>query len=64
MADNHEQRVLHCWHGKGDDAAIDSPEYVEAILKPGTCMLPRGHEGPHVYTPDDSILINFPGSPQ
>lgn len=25
----------------------------------GTCMLPKGHDGPHVFTSDDDIVIDF-----
>ena len=64
---------LHCWkglrdhledvHGWGTDA------YWEAWAKTwsedgtesydGTCMLPDGHEGEHVFTRDDEIVVAF-----
>ena len=40
-----EKRNLHCWQ--------DSPDH-EA-----TCMLPCDHAGPHIYTPDGDIYIEF-----
>lgn len=38
-------RPLHCWH-EGPDGA-------------STCMLPLGHIGPHVFTPDSQITVAF-----
>ena len=40
-------RVGHCW--------ADGPD------GESTCLLPHGHEGPHLFTPDDQILVAFPG---
>lgn len=56
-----EKRALHCWH---DGLTIlewleanpdrDIEEYVGS-----TCMLEKGHSGPHEFTPDDCIGIAF-----
>lgn len=39
---------VHCWEG--------------SVEGEGTCMLPDGHDGDHLFTPDDEILICFPES--
>lgn len=61
-----EPRVLHCWEDRAEwirqtfgehsneYAAIYDGDFVEC-----TCMLPDGHEGPHVWTPDDRIGVTF-----
>ena len=41
--------VLHCW--------ADGPETDDCCGQ--TCMLPAGHLGPHEWTRDDEILIDF-----
>ena len=53
---------LHCWQDRLDwawqqGAKLGSPEYLEAILHPATCMLPAGHEGPHAWTSDDDFVV-------
>ena len=48
------ERVLHCWE--------DGPrtgESWESVGVGSTCMLADGHEGPHVFTPDDQITVSF-----
>lgn len=53
-------KVLHCWQGENDENEIGSDEWVEIFLRGGgICMLPDGHEGPHVFTPPDEITISF-----
>lgn len=56
----------HCWTGKGewleDTYGWRSVEYAEYITNDeprSTCMLFDGHDGPHVWTPDNEILITF-----
>lgn len=54
------ERILHCWHGENDDNEIGSDEWTEIFIRgERTCMLERDHDGPHVYTPDDEIVIVF-----
>ncbi len=38
--------MLHCWE--------DGPEGERS-----TCVLERYHEGPHYFTSDDEIIIDF-----
>lgn len=58
------KRVLHCW--------ADGPSIVEWIEANAhrddfdiedyvgwTCMLEKGHDGPHEFTPDNQIGISF-----
>lgn len=56
--------MTHCWMGKY--------EYMESIGQlddyladgeqvPSTCLLPDGHAGPHEWTPDSEIIIQFKG---
>ena len=67
-----ETRILHCWKDEREYAeetyGFGSPEWADTYLDPithelsdrsGTCMLPAGHEGPHVFTPDDQIGVTF-----
>lgn len=55
------ERKRHCWRDgpsisewleANPDSDIDS--YVGS-----TCMLERGHEGPHEFTPDSHIGVTF-----
>lgn len=43
------KRVVHCWE--------DGPEEPDGMST--TCMLLRGHDGPHVWTRDDGIGVKF-----
>jgi hypothetical protein len=58
-------QVVHCWKGKSDHAeevhGHGSPEWIEAFLEDGTCMLLEGHEGEHEFTPDREIGVAFGG---
>ena len=61
---NPNDRQLHCWQDWLDwvwqqGAKLGSPEYLHAIEHPATCMLPAGHHGPHAWTPDNAIVIDF-----
>jgi hypothetical protein len=43
-----------------DDLEFGSEEWAEAMGKPsGTCMLESGHSGPHDFTPDSDIEVEF-----
>ena len=56
--------ILHCWHGENDDNEIGSDEWTEIFIRgEGACLLPDGHDGPHIYTPDDEFLIVFAPEP-
>ncbi|MDY0059811.1 MAG: hypothetical protein RBU45_08385 [Myxococcota bacterium] len=62
---NSNDRPLHCWQDRLDwvwqkGAKLGSPEYLDAIEHPATCMLPAGHEGPHEWMPDEEIVIEVP----
>lgn len=52
--------IQHCWADRGEYLSRlhgeYSPEVMQFYDEPGTCLLPRGHAGPHVWTPD-----NVPG---
>ena len=63
MADSHRWAELHCWAGRGDDAEIGSDEWIAGQIEPSTCMLPRGHDGPHVWTRDEEITVTFQDRP-
>lgn len=50
-------RVLRCWQGENDDNEVGSDEWVEIFLcGEGICLLPDGHDGPHVFTSPDEIF--------
>lgn len=55
--------ALHCWEDRAYWAeqtyGFASEEWAEAFLENGTCMLPAGHDGPHVFTPDTQIGVTF-----
>jgi hypothetical protein len=55
--------MAHCWKDKAefieDEGGYNSEEWAEAFLHSGTCMLEAGHEGDHIFTPDDEITITF-----
>lgn len=59
------ERVLHCWMGQREEIeeryGWGSPEWVDtwADGAEGTCMLEKGHTGPHEYTSDGDILVTF-----
>ena len=57
-------RILHCWQDRASHVAevygFHSDEHIETYHEPGaTCMLPRDHEGDHVFTLDDEIEIQI-----
>ena len=51
--------LLHCWKCKSEDVELGSKEWVDSMENPGTCMLEKGHIGPHIYTPDHKISVRF-----
>lgn len=61
---------LHCWKSKlewlSETYGDDSDEYLSGLVSEdgaSTCMLERGHDGPHEWTPDGEILITFAPRP-
>ena len=55
--------VLHCWAGKLDGLEAGTEAWAEAYHREfegeGTCMLERGHGGPHEFWPDGDIGVEF-----
>ena len=58
------KRHVHCWKDQGEH--VEETEGFDAYIefayvqdKHGACMLPRGHVGPHEFTPDDQIGVSF-----
>jgi len=58
--------MMHCWTGEREHIEATyghlSPEYLDCVCREGpgrTCMLAAGHDGPHIWTPDDEISITF-----
>jgi hypothetical protein len=54
----------HCWKDRGEWAqeefGFGSQEWVESYLFGGcTCLLEDGHAGPHEWTPDGDIKVEF-----
>jgi hypothetical protein len=57
----------HCWTGKSEwikeTYGMESEEYCayQATREEygHTCMLPAGHDGPHEFTPDIQIVVEF-----
>ncbi|KPL06996.1 hypothetical protein AMJ85_09890 [candidate division BRC1 bacterium SM23_51] len=60
---------MHCWKDKGEwieetygDLSPEHLNYLAEIDQVGaTCMLREGHWGPHVFTPNDEIVVCFSG---
>lgn len=52
-----------CWQDElrhiEEMAGYASDEYIQALDRSRTCMLPCGHEGSHEWTDDDDILVTF-----
>ena len=61
-------RIIHCWAGRREeiekDYGFDSDAYLETYApdwQDGICLLPDGHEGPHVFTDTKAITVRFNG---
>lgn len=63
-----QARVRHCWQdGPAEDVLIDTEtergmegQWWTRLRSIGsTCLLPDGHAGPHEFTPDDQLTIQF-----
>lgn len=60
-AEGREAPVLHCWADRRDCCAWGSEEWVQTfVLGNATCLLADGHDGPHSWTPDEEIEVEFP----
>jgi hypothetical protein len=61
--EDHPHPLTHCWTDKAEWAEEKfgeySPQHVEALDHPQTCMLQAQHRGPHQWTDDDTIQIRF-----
>ncbi len=63
------KRVVHCWtdktHYMQETYGWASDQHIAAISEDvgSTCMLIEGHEGDHVWTPDDAIGVRFAPAP-
>ena len=60
--------AVHCWKDQLEDAEerfrIGSKEWAAVYDGPGgSCMLPIGHDGPHEFTPDDQVVVDFRETP-
>lgn len=57
------QAGVHCWKDKGEWAdetfGFLSDEHLATLENGATCLLADGHEGPHEWTDDGAIVINF-----
>ncbi len=56
------KRPTHCWAGATDGLEIGSQAWAEMHARfpdGATCMLESGHDGPHIYTPDNEIIVTF-----
>ena len=56
-----EPRVLHCWEEGPTEEYNGDPDHWPAT---STCFLSDGHDGPHEWTLDRDILIDFKPSPE
>lgn len=51
------ERQNRIYRRKG--GGYNTEKWADSFLNGGTCMLDAGHEGDHVFTPDDEITITF-----
>lgn len=63
--------MSHCWTDRSEwieeTYGYLSTEYLDDAAKAygdpnwcgSTCLLPGGHSGPHVWTPNDEIVVTF-----
>lgn len=55
-----ERRLLYCWQDEASQYEVGSEAWAEVKARgDGLCMLLAGHAGPHVFTPDDKIVVTF-----
>lgn len=62
------ERPVHCWADGPEETILfddetgagDEGQWWGRVRSIGsTCMLPDGHPGPHQFTPDDEITVEF-----
>jgi hypothetical protein len=60
------RRTRHCWADKAEHVAKEhgeySPQHIDTMYGPSgnaTCMLEDGHDGPHDWTSDSEIVVEF-----
>lgn len=53
--------MTHCWANYLDTLEFGSDEWAHAMAsgESATCLLPDGHEGPHLWVPDSDIRVTF-----
>jgi hypothetical protein len=51
----------HCWADYLETLEYLSEEWLRVTVEQAgaTCLLPAGHEGEHVWTPDREIVVEF-----
>ena len=54
-----KDNFLHCWADETSQYEMGSDEWAESYVNMGVCMLEAGHDGPHVFTPGDEVIICF-----
>lgn len=59
-----EGRGRHCWAGYRESLDCNDLRQAELWIASwdagdATCMLPADHLGPHEWTPDDEIRVEF-----
>jgi hypothetical protein len=54
-------RPLHCWADYHASLEWGSEEWVRASVEraDATCLLEKGHTGPHEWTPDEGLVVTF-----
>lgn len=55
--------MTRCWQGNVEVARMrhgdHGREYRDALDRPSTCLLPRGHAGAHEFTFDGDVVFVF-----
>jgi hypothetical protein len=56
--------MKHCWKDKQEfieeqGVKRGSEEWCDVFTNSQTCMLEAGHDGEHVFTSDDELIIKF-----
>jgi hypothetical protein len=52
--------MTHCWTSRLECCEWGSDEWFRTLdEEPATCLLAEGHEGPHEWTPDEEIVVEF-----
>lgn len=55
--------MAYCWTDElefiEETGGYASDEYIQALNRSRTCLLPDGHDGAHEWTDDDDIRVTF-----